>query len=245
MNLKERINEALQSLVEATINPSTLKGAGWNDAYWEIRNDINPEGKDLYVIKIYNGGKEMPAKKIAAGRVEDSQTRYLKINMGSSPVSTPVGKQWMKKNIGTANFSFSYTPAEATKFAVDNVSELDDLTNQLQKRKARKELSYTNVTAELFEKGNKEENPDNTALDSNTNMSLEELLKGYINSLFTAIKGTEIGNKIPFDGDLSYSGTSEISGEAANFYNMLFTTSGNLDKTKCASILEQDTNSPL
>lgn len=33
MNLKERINEALQSLTEAEIQPSTLKGSGWNNAY--------------------------------------------------------------------------------------------------------------------------------------------------------------------------------------------------------------------
>lgn len=94
MNLQERINETLQSLTEETkVNVGDIKGSRWNDVYWETRNDINPEGKDLYVVRLYNGGKKRSSKDIAYGRVPDADEKYLLLNMGNSPVVAPIGKE--------------------------------------------------------------------------------------------------------------------------------------------------------
>lgn len=250
MNLQERINETLQSLTEETkVNVGDIKGSRWNDVYWETRNDVNPEGKDLYIVRLHNGGKKRSSKDIARGRVPDADEKYLLLNMGNSPVVAPVGKEWLKKNIGTANLSFTTSEREATKFAPSNPSEMEELVKLLTKKvsvlgaRARGDLNFTSAEAIKLDKP-----ADDRDMLGGVSITKENLIKGYISALFTAITSTELGKKIPFDGDLSFPGTNttvNLTGNAETFYRSVFTDGNKLDNHKCAAVLEQDMSKPL
>lgn len=102
MNLKERIDEALQSLTEATIKQSDLRGDNWNNAYNASKYDMTADsGKKLYRIKLYQndgGPKGITAKFLTVGTGLDTKNSYFT-------------KKWLKKNLDTADVSFS--PVEA------------------------------------------------------------------------------------------------------------------------------------